>query len=84
MSNRLFSLSAATAIVLASLGTGSAIAAEPGAVYGAKAIGAMTLESLGRATNGMQIARQGGFALPGAVQWIRTPTVAASVSVRAF
>ena len=84
MSNRLLSLSAATAIVLGTLGTVSAIAAEPGAVYGAKTVGAMTLETLGRATNGTQIARQGGFAIPGAVQWIQTPAVAVSANVHAF
>lgn len=84
MSNRLFSLSAATVIALATLGAVSAIAAEPVAVHGAKTVGAMTLETLGRATNGAQIARQGGFALPGAVQWIRPPAVALSANMHAF
>ncbi len=84
MTNRLFLLSAATAIVLATSGTVFAIAAEPVTVYGAKTVGAMTLETLGRATNGTQIARQGGFAIPGAVQWIRTPAVTASASLHAF
>ena len=84
MSNRLFSLTTAAAIALATLGTASAIAAEPVAVHGAKTVGAMTLETLGRATNGTQIVRQGGFAIPGAVQWITAPAEQASTTAHAF
>ncbi|GJD97214.1 hypothetical protein [Methylobacterium iners] len=89
MSTRLISLSTAAALAFAALGTASVRADEPAVVYaakivGAKTIGAMTLETLGRATNGAQVQRQGGFAVAGAVQWIRTPVVQVTASAQAF
>lgn len=71
MSNRFTTLSA-TALMLAALAT-SALAEEPGAVYGAKTVGAMTFETRGIATNATQVGRQGGFATAGAAQWTAIP-----------
>ena len=84
MSKHLILLSTAAGLAFAALGTASARAAEPVAVHGAKTVGAMTLVTLGRATNGAQVHRQGGFATAGAVQWIAPPTVQVSVAAHAF
>ncbi len=89
MSTRLISISTAAALAFAALGTASVRADEPAAAYeakivGAKTVGAMTLETLGRATNGAQVQRQGGFAVAGAVQWIRTPTVTVGATAYAL
>lgn len=84
MSRHLISLSTAAGLAFATLGMASAGAAEPVAVHGAKTIGAMTLVTLGRATNGAQVHRQGGFATAGAVQWIRTPAVQLSATAYAY
>lgn len=72
MSNRITTLSAAAALALVTFAT-SAMAEEAGTAYGAKTVGAMTLESYRVATNATQVGRQGGFATAGAAQWIRTP-----------
>lgn len=84
MSKRLISLSAAAALAFAPLGIASVQAGEPAADYGAKTVGAMTLVTLGRATNGAQVHRQGGFATAGAVQWIKTPAVQLGAAAPAF
>ncbi|MBX9930877.1 MAG: hypothetical protein K2Y56_04970 [Methylobacterium sp.] len=84
MSTYSISLSAAAVLAFATLGTATVRAAEPVAVYGAKTVGAMTLETLGRATNGAQVQRQGGFASAGAAQWIRIPVVQVSAAAQTF
>ncbi len=72
MSKTLLSLTTA-ALAFTALGTLSARAAETGAVHGAKTVGALALETQGLATSDLSVHRQGGFALPGSVQWIDTP-----------
>ena len=83
MSNRLLTLTTAV-ITLLTLGTASAIAAEPVVVRGAKTTGAMVFETQGRATDETLARRQGGFAVPGGVHWIRTPAPEITASASAF
>ncbi len=49
--------------------TTAAFAGEPGRIDNAKTVGALTLETQGLATDTGSVHRQGGYALPGAVQW---------------
>jgi hypothetical protein len=49
--------------------TANAFAGEPGSIDNAKTVGALTLETRGLATNIGSVHQQGGYALPGAVQW---------------
>lgn len=46
-----------------------AFAGEPIGIDNTKTVGALTLETRGLATNIGSVHRQGGYALPGAVQW---------------
>ena len=71
MSNRIAQIAAAV-LAFAPLAV-PALAETPGAVFGAKTVGAMTLETYGIATTAYDVGRQGGFAAAGAAQWIRTP-----------
>ncbi|MGU3539535.1 hypothetical protein [Methylobacterium sp. A54F] len=82
MSNRISVRSVAVLLALAA--AAPALAAEPAAVYGAKTVGAMALESAGRPTNGTMVRRQGGFATAGAVRWIKTPAATMEASASAF
>jgi hypothetical protein len=84
MSNRFNARSVAVLLALATLGAAPALAAEPAAVYGAKTVGAMALESSGRPTNGTMVRRQGGFVTAGAVRWIKTPVATMEASASAF
>lgn len=59
---------AATGLALTLLATG-ALAGEPASVDNTKTVGALTLETQGLATDTGSVHRQGGYALPGAVQW---------------
>lgn len=59
---------AATGLALTLLATG-AFAGEPASVDNTKTVGALTLETQGLATDTGSVHRQGGYALPGAVQW---------------
>ncbi len=61
----------AAALALAALTPSFASADESGAVHGVKTVGAMTYETLGRATSSADIVRQGGFAMPAAVDWTK-------------
>lgn len=83
MSSRLLQLTTA-AISLVALATSSAVAAEPVAVHGAKTTGAMVLETQGRATDETLARRQGGFAVPGAVHWTKTPAPEVTANASAF
>jgi hypothetical protein len=49
--------------------TTTAFASESGSIDNTKTVGALTLETQGLATNIGSVHRQGGYALPGAVQW---------------
>lgn len=82
MSKTIVSLTAALA--LASLGTVPARAAETGTVHGVKTVGALTFETQGLATDTYLVQRQGGFAVPSSVQWIKTPTDAVHTRQAAF
>ena len=75
---------AAAALTLTLLAPVSASAAEPAAVHGVKTVGALTLETQGLATNDVLVHRQGGFAVPGAVQWIRIPVDQQPIKQAAF
>lgn len=81
MSRRIAPLAALTLALLAPL---SVSAAEPVAVHGAKTVGALTLETRGLATDDVAVHRQGGFAVPGAVQWIKAPIDQERVRQAAF
>lgn len=81
MSRRIAPLAALTLALLAPI---SATAAELAAVHGVKTVGALTLETRGLATDDTLVHRQGGFALPGAVQWIKTPADQGHVKQAAF
>ncbi|MEE7458059.1 hypothetical protein MPAR168_20195 [Methylorubrum populi] len=59
---------AAAGLALTLLAT-SAFADEPGSIDNAKTVGALALETQGLATDTGSVHRQGGYALPGAVQW---------------
>ncbi len=59
---------AVTGLTLALLTT-AALAGEPASIDNTKTVGALTLETQGLATNIGSVHRQGGYALPGAVQW---------------
>lgn len=83
MSKTLLSLTTA-ALAFAALGTLSARAGETAAVHGVKTVGALTLETQGLATSDLSVHRQGGFALPGSVQWIKTPVEQVPVRQAAF
>ncbi len=82
MSRRIAPLAAALTLTL--LAPVSARAAELTAVHGVKTVGALTLETQGLATNDVLVHRQGGFAVPGAVQWIRTPVDQQPIKQAAF
>ena len=49
--------------------TTAAFAGEPVSIDNTKTIGALALETRGLATDTRLVHRQGGYALPGAVQW---------------
>lgn len=72
MSKTILSITAA-ALAFTALATASARAGEAGSVHNVKTVGALTLETRGLATSDVSVHRQGGFALPGSVQWIATP-----------
>lgn len=55
--------------------TTAALAGEPGGVDNTKTVGALALETRGLATDTGSVHRQGGYALPGAVQWLTAPAV---------
>ncbi len=59
---------AAAGLALTLLAT-AAFAGEPAAIDNTKTVGALTLETQGLATDTGSVHRQGGYALPGAVQW---------------
>lgn len=61
-----------TGLALTLLAT-AAFAGEPGGIDNAKTVGALALESRGLATDTGAVHRQGGYALPGAVQWLKAP-----------
>ena len=67
MSKQIISRTAAT--VALTLLTTAAFAGEPVSIDNTKTVGALTLETRGLATNIGSVHRQGGYALPGAVQW---------------
>ena len=66
-------VSRAAAAVALTLLTTAAFAGEPGTVDNTKTVGALTLETQGLATDTGAVHRQGGYALPGAVQWLKVP-----------
>ncbi|MBB2963081.1 hypothetical protein [Methylobacterium sp. R2-1] len=72
MSKTLLSLTTA-ALAFTAVATASARADETGGAHNVKTVGALTLETQGLATSDLSVHRQGGFALPGSVQWIKTP-----------
>lgn len=74
MSKTIVARMTAAGAALTLLTTASAVAAEPAAIHGAKTVGALALETYGLATDNRSVSRQRGYALPGAVQWIATPT----------
>lgn len=49
--------------------TGTAFAGETATIHNTKTVGALALETQGLATDTGSVHRQGGYALPGAVQW---------------
>ncbi|MFY9293475.1 MAG: hypothetical protein WAP03_22660 [Methylorubrum rhodinum] len=59
---------AAAGLALSFLAT-AAFAGEPAAIDNTKTVGALALETQGLATDTGAVHRQGGYALPGAVQW---------------
>ncbi|BAU93603.1 hypothetical protein ACQKJ1_03470 [Methylorubrum rhodesianum] len=83
MSKTLVSLTAA-ALALTALATASARADETGIAHNVKTVGALTLETRGLATSDLSVHRQGGFALPGSVQWIVTPATDVRTRQAAF
>ena len=46
-----------------------ALAGEPASIDNTKTVGALALETQGLATDTGSVHRQGGYVLPGAVQW---------------
>ncbi|CAO4153308.1 hypothetical protein [Methylorubrum aminovorans] len=72
MSKTVLSLTAA-ALAFTALATASARAEETGTAHNVKTVGALTLQTQGLATSDLSVHRQGGFAVPGSVQWIATP-----------
>ncbi|QIJ76071.1 hypothetical protein GU700_16565 [Methylobacterium sp. NI91] len=62
-------ISRAVAALVLTLAATAAFAGEPGSIDNPKTVGALTLETRGLATNIGSVHRQGGYALPGAVQW---------------
>lgn len=62
-------ISRAAAALALTLTATTAIAGEPATIDNTKTVGALTLETQGLATNVGSVHRQGGYALPGAVQW---------------
>ena len=67
MSKRIISR-AVTGLTLTLLTT-AAFAGEPAGIDNTKTTGALALETQGLATDTGSVHRQGGYALPGAVQW---------------
>ena len=67
MSKRIISR-AVTGLTLTLLTT-AALAGEPASIDNTKTTGALALETQGLATDTGSVHRQGGYALPGAVQW---------------
>lgn len=63
----------AAGMALTLLTTTAVLAQDSTAVHGVKTVGAMTLATQGLATNMGSVHRQGGYALPGAVQWTTIP-----------
>ncbi|WP_232627704.1 hypothetical protein [Methylobacterium sp. Leaf118] len=61
-----------TGLALTVLAT-AAFASEPASIHNTKTVGAMILATQGLATSMGAVHRQGGYALPGAVQWIKVP-----------
>jgi hypothetical protein len=51
----------------------AAFAGEPAAIDNTKTVGALALETQGLATDTGAVHRQGGYALPGSVQWLKVP-----------
>ena len=76
MSKRIVSLATISALTLVSLGAAPATADEMIAIHGAKTVGALAFETRGLATDDLAVHRQGGYAIPGSVQWIKTPAQA--------
>ncbi|MFG5117313.1 hypothetical protein [Methylorubrum sp. POS3] len=64
---------AAAGLALTVLTTTAVLAQEPVTVNGTKTVGALTFETQGLATDTSSVHRQGGYALPGAVQWLKVP-----------
>ncbi|CAO4157314.1 hypothetical protein [Methylorubrum extorquens] len=62
-------ISRAAAALALTLTATAAIAGEPASIDNTKTVGALTLETRGLATGTGSVHRQGGYALPGAVQW---------------
>jgi hypothetical protein len=71
MSKRIISR-AVTGLTLTLLTT-AVFAGEPVGINHSKTVGALTLETQGLATDTGSVHRQGGYALPGAVQWLKVP-----------
>ncbi|EHP95000.1 hypothetical protein [Methylorubrum extorquens] len=66
-------ISRAAAALALTLTATTAFAGEPASIDNTKTVGALTLETQGLATNIGSVHRQGGYALPGAVQWLKVP-----------
>ncbi len=66
MSKQIIARAAALALTFAAT---AAFAGEPGTIDNTQTVGALTLETQGLATDTGSVHRQGGYALPGAVQW---------------
>ncbi|OAH29754.1 hypothetical protein AX289_29530 [Methylorubrum populi] len=62
-------ISRAVATLALTLVATTAFAGESARIDNTKTVGALTLETQGLATNIGSVHRQGGYALPGAVQW---------------
>jgi hypothetical protein len=71
MSKRIISR-AITGLTLTLLTT-AAFAGEPASIDNSKTTGALALETQGLATDTGAVHRQGGYALPGAVRWLKVP-----------
>jgi hypothetical protein len=62
-------ISGAAATLALTLVATTAFAGEPVSIDNTKTVGALALETRGLATDTRLVHRQGGYALPGAVQW---------------
>jgi hypothetical protein len=71
-------------LTVAALALKGQCADETGIAHNVKTVGALTLETRGLATSDLSVHRQGGFALPGSVQWIVTPATDVRTRQAAF